>query len=183
MHINDYSAGGVFFRDNRRFAPHNLMLPGPAMDQHRRDFQLPTPGYVLAPAASDQPLPGASGAPAISVPSHGVRWQASGSEYLRWDDGRPFTDANTGQQVHAKNVIIQLVPTRLTDIVEDVNGGAKTLQYNLVGEGRALYYSNGGVVEGRWRHPDAREPIEYLDAAGNLMRLNSGLTWVHIVSQ
>jgi hypothetical protein len=183
MHINDYSAGGVFFRDNRRFAPHNLMLPGPALDQHRRDFQLPTPGYVLAPAAPDQALPGASGAPAISVPSHGVRWQASGSEYLRWDDGRPFGDANTGQQVHAKNVIIQFVPTRLTDIVEDVNGGAKTLQYELTGEGRALYYANGGVVEGRWRHPDAKEPVEYLDAAGNLMRLNSGLTWVHVVSQ
>jgi hypothetical protein len=106
-----------------------------------------------------------------------------GSEYLRWDNGRPFSDANTGQQVHAKNVIIQFVPTRLTNIVEDVNGGAKTLQYELNGEGRALYYSNAGVVEGHWRHLDAKEPIEYLDAAGNLMPLNSGLTWVHIVSQ
>jgi hypothetical protein len=183
MHINDYSAGGVFLRDNRRVAPHNLMVPGPTLDQHRRDFQLPTLGYVLAPATPDQALPGASGAAAISVPSHGVRWQAMGSEYLRWDNGRPFSDANTGQQVHAKNVIIQFVPTRLTNIVEDVNGGAKTLQYELNGEGRALYYSNAGVVEGHWRHLDAKEPIEYLDAAGNLMPLNSGLTWVHIVSQ
>jgi hypothetical protein len=182
MHINDYSAGGVFHRDQRRFAPHNLMIDGSALDQHRRDFQLPVPGYVLAPSRPDIALPGGTPADRIAVPAHGVVWQTAGSEYLRWDSGRPFQDANTGQQVHAKNVILQMVPTRLTDIVEDVNGGAKTLQYEMSGEGLALVYSGGQMVSGRWRRSEPTEPIEYLDASGNPIRFNSGLTWVHLVS-
>ncbi len=180
MHINDYSRGGVFYRDGRRYAPHNLMLAGEALDQHRRDFQLPVPSYVVVPSLPDAPLAGGTAAPVVSVPAHHVVWQASGGEYRRSDEGRPFRDANTGQQVHAKNVIVQVVLARLTDIVEDVNGGARSVQYEMNGEGTAFYYSDGQVLQGRWRHA-AREPIEYLDAEGRPVRLNSGLTWVHIV--
>lgn len=181
MHINDYSAGGVFHRDARRFAPHNLMITGSALDQHRRDFQLPVPGYVLAPSHPDTNLAGATPADRIAVKAHGVVWQAADGEYWRWDSGRPFHDANSGQQVHAKNVILQVVPTRLTDIVEDVNGGAKTVQYEMSGEGQALFYSGGQMATGRWRRSEPTEPIEYLDADGNPIRFNSGLTWVHLV--
>jgi len=181
MHINDYSKGGVFYRDSRRYAPHNVMLPGPALDQHRRDFSLPLPSYVISPSLPDTPLAGGTATPMVSVPVHHVVWQASGGEYRRVDEGRPFRDANTGEQVHAKNVIVQVVPARVTDIVEDVNGGAHSVQYEMNGQGTAFYYSGGQALQGRWRHA-AREPIEYLDAEGHPVRLNSGLTWVHLVS-
>jgi hypothetical protein len=189
-----YQSGATYFgnatfmyRSGARFAPHNLFVSGDALRAHRHGFadrfgEL-GPSYAVDVPHPDVEWAGASPAPELSVPLHHDFWQYSpeAGAYLRWDHGTPFTDAATGQQLRAKNLIVQHVESFLGPEIEDYNGGAHGREHVMTGEGAAEYYSNGKVVSGRWRHPDLASSMEYLDAAGNPMTFNTGLTWVHVV--
>jgi len=171
------------YRDYSRFAPHNLMVSGGALREHRNDFGDGGAEYAVDLSHPDIEWPGATDAGELSVPLHHDFWRYAPElgGYLRWDHGIPFTDAATGQQVRAKNLIVQHVESFLGPEIEDTNGGARGREHVMTGEGQAEYYSNGKMVPGRWRHPDRKSPMEYLDAAGNPMNFNTGLTWVHVV--
>jgi hypothetical protein len=189
-----YQSGATYFgnatfmyRSGARFAPHNLFVSGDALRAHRHGFadrfgEL-GPSYAVDVPHPDVEWAGASPAPELSVPLHHDFWQYSpeAGAYLRWDHGTPFTDAATGQQLRAKNLIVQHVESFLGPEIEDYNGGAHGREHVMTGEGAAEYYSNGKLVSGRWRHPDLASSMEYLDAAGNPMTFNTGLTWVHVV--
>ncbi len=49
-----------------------------------------------------------------------------------------------------------------------------------VGEGPAWVFSNGQVVEGRWKREFTLFPIEYVDADGEPIALQPGNTWVEL---
>jgi hypothetical protein len=182
-----YGNGTFMYREGSRFAPHNLFVSGDALRAHRNDFtdrfgEL-RPTYAVDVPHPDVEWAGANPATEVNVPLHHDFWRYSpeAGAYLRWDQGWPFTDAATGQQLRAKNLIVQHVESFLGPEIEDHNGGAHGREHVMTGEGVAEYYSNGKLVSGRWRHPDSASSMEYLDAAGNPMTFNTGLTWVHVV--
>ncbi len=178
-----YGNDAFMYRDFSRAAPHNLMVSGDALRAHRNDFGDLQPALVVDVPHPDLTWDGALPAAELSVPLHHDLWRYAPElgAYLRWDRGSPFTDAVTGQQLRAKNLIVQHVESFLGPEIEDHNGGAHGREHVMLGEGAAEYYSNGQMVMGRWRHPDRYGPMEYLDAAGNPMTFNTGLTWVHVV--
>jgi DUF3048 family protein/Big-like domain-containing protein len=172
------------FRTPDRFAPHNVAARPDQITAHTAQANLPALNYDIAPAHPDVPLPGATPATTISVPQHGVVWRydANSHEYLKWQDGAPFTNVGTGQ-VHAKNVIVERV-TSYKD-TNPANTGVhhtyNTEYYELAGEGSADIYSDGGVIHVTWKHPNRDLPVVYYDASGNPVDLNTGLTWVHVI--
>jgi Protein of unknown function (DUF3048) N-terminal domain/Protein of unknown function (DUF3048) C-terminal domain/Bacterial Ig-like domain len=172
------------FRTPDRFAPHNVAARPDQITAHTAQANLPALNYDIAPAHPDVPLPGAAAATTISVPEHGVVWRYDGNsrEYLKWQDGAPFTNVGTGQ-VHAKNVIVEHV-TSFKD-TNPANTGVhhtyNTEYYELAGEGTADIYSDGGVIHVTWKHPNRDLPVVYYDASGNPVDLNTGLTWVHVI--
>ena len=67
------------------------------------------------------------------------------------------------------------------------------LDFAVVGETtddlRFKVWSNGKLVHATWHQgtPDMNynanktQPVTFTDEAGNLLRLNTGLTWIHVV--
>jgi hypothetical protein len=49
-----------------------------------------------------------------------------------------------------------------------------------VGEGPVWVFSNGQVVEGRWKRDDIQFPIQYLNAQGDPIALQPGNTWIEL---
>jgi hypothetical protein len=172
------------FRASDRYAPHNVIARPDQIAAHTAQANLPMLNYDIAPAHPDAPLPGATPATSVSIPQHGAVWRydANSHEYLKWQDGAPFTNVGTGQ-VHAKNLIIERVQSRLDNSPGNtgVHHTYLTEYYELAGEGTADIYSDGGMIHVTWKHPNRDLPVVYYDPSGNPVDLNTGLTWVHVI--
>ena len=182
--VNDYShgAGNVFYRDNNtRYAPHNVMMHGTNATTFTAQQNLPALQYDIAPKHADGTFTG-DAAPSISVPDHGASWQydPASKQYLKTQDGRAFMNVGTGR-VHAKTVIVEYVTSYLDKNPANRFHGYYTEAYELTGDGRADIFVDGVVIHATWHHPDANVPAVYLDASGNPIELDNGLTWVHVI--
>jgi hypothetical protein len=172
------------YRASDRYAPHNVIANPDRITAHTAQANLPALNYDIAPAHPDVALPGATAATSVTIPQHGAVWRydANSREYLKWQDGAPFTNVGTGQ-VHAKNLIIEHVQSRLDTSAGNtgVHHTYNTEYYELAGEGSADIYSDGGMIHVTWKHPNRDLPVVYYDASGNPVDLNTGLTWVHVI--
>ncbi|MGH7777009.1 MAG: DUF3048 domain-containing protein [Candidatus Dormibacterales bacterium] len=187
--INDFDNGNHFFRVGFKYAPHNLYTDSARILRFRREWSPGhSPTFVVDPPHPDSGA-GVS-APAPSVPLHFVtyHYDPASQQYLRFDHGAPFVDAGTGRQLHVKNVIILHVPFHYTNWIEDENGGAHSVWYSMLGSGPADIYSDGKVIHVTWHMGSSTEsyfhnhnPVYFTDAQGNVVRLNTGLTWVHLL--
>ena len=79
-----------------------------------------------------------------------------------------------GQRIEVDNIIIVFVETAVKDEIG-------RLDLKLTGEGRALLFNNGRVVEGQWVKEEATAPFRYNNTRGDQLRLKPGITWVQIV--
>jgi hypothetical protein len=182
--INDYShgAGNVFYRDNNtRYAPHNVMMHGTNVTTFTAQQNLPALQYDIAPKHADATFTGDAAA-TVSVPDHGATWQydPGSKQYLKTQDGRAFMNVGTGR-VHAKTVIVEYVTSYLDKNPANSFHGYYTEAYETTGDGRADIFVDGVVIHATWHHPDPNVPAVYLDASGNPIDLDNGLTWVHVI--
>ena len=170
------------FRTGDRVAPHNVMARPDQITAHTAQANLGAPAYDVTPTHPDAPLPGATPATTITVSKHGAVWRydANRGEYLKWQDGRPFMNAGTGQ-VHAKTVIVENVTSYLDVTPANTFHGYHTEYYELAGSGTADVYTKGGVVHATWQHPNRELPVVYYGPDGNPIDFNTGLTWVHVM--
>src|SRR6202158_2588120 len=172
------------YRAGDRYAPHNVIARPDKITAHTAAANLGALNYDIAPAHPDVPLPGATPATSVTIPQHGAIWRydANSHEYLKWQDGAPFTNVGTGQ-VHAKNLIIEHVVSHpdTNPANTGVHHTYNTEYYELAGEGSADIYSDGGMIHATWKHPNRDLPAVYYDASGNPVELNTGLTWVHVI--
>ena len=182
--INDYShgTGNVFYRDNNtRYAPHNVMMHGANVTTFTAQANLPALQYDIAPKHADATFTG-DAAPTVSVPDHGATWQydPGSKQYLKSQDGAAFMNVGTGR-VHAKTVIVEYVTSYLDKNPANRFHGYYTEAYETTGDGRADIFVDGVVIHATWHHPDPNVPAVYLDASGNPIDLDNGLTWVHVI--
>ncbi|TMD86106.1 MAG: DUF3048 domain-containing protein [Chloroflexi bacterium] len=182
--VNDYShgAGNIYYRDNNtRYAPHNVMMHGNNVTTYTAQANLPALKYDIAEKHADATFTG-DAAPTVSVPDHGVTWQydPGSKQYLKTQDGAAFTNVGTGR-VHAKTVIVEYVTSYLDKNPANRFHGYYTEAYETTGDGRADIFVDGVVIHATWHHPDPNVPAVYLDANGNPIDLDNGLTWVHVI--
>jgi len=182
--INDYShgAGNVFYRDNNtRYAPHNVMMHGNNVTTFTAQQNLPALQYDIAAKHADATFSG-DAAPTVSVPDHGASWQydPGSKQYFKTQDGAAFMNVGTGR-VHAKTVIVEYVSSYLDKNPANRFHGYYTEAYETTGDGRADIFVDGVVIHATWHHPDPNVPAVYLDASGNPIDLDNGLTWVHVI--
>ena len=182
--VNDYArgAGGVFFRANPpRYAPHNVMMRGANATAWTAKQNLPAPTYDIAGKHADGTFAG-DPATTINVPDHGAVWgyDPNSKQYYKSQDGRVFNNVGTGR-VHAKTVIVEYVNSFLDTNPANSFHGYYTEAYELTGDGKADIFVDGVVVHATWHHPDPNVPAVYLDANGDPINLDNGLTWVHVI--
>lgn len=175
--------GSFFYRISSRYAPHNLYTN--AQDLTQLDSNL---GFATAPTftpftyKSDQATANPTH-PVIDVTysstPYNVEWKyVQGCDcYARLMGGAPHVDANTNQQINAKNVIVEFVSTSYGT---QADGDPMTIM-QLVGSGKALLFNDGGLVAGSWSKSSDAAQTQYTDASGKPIQLNRGDTWIDVV--
>src|SRR5665647_3282199 len=91
-------------------------------------------------------------------------------------EGLPHKDAETGEQVNPRNVVVQFVDTWA--IPGDTSG---RLDMEQVGQGKALFFQDGRVVEGFWHKPSYGNVTEWFDGDWKPMLMAPGKSWVQII--
>jgi hypothetical protein len=158
------------FRDRGKAAPHNLFGHADALIAKGGSPVPPPPlfSYVSANEAfAGDPVA------AFSVGFEmgydvSYAYDAASRTWQRSMGGAPFTDAS-GQQVAPTNVVVQF-----TDYPAESEG-------QTVGQGDAWVFADGKVARGRWNRPQREQPAQYVDAAGNPIKLLPGTTWVELL--
>jgi hypothetical protein len=95
------------------------------------------------------------------------------NRYLRKNGDEPHMEYVTGEQLFAKNVIVQYVKTSKAD--------ATRLAMDTIGEGGALLFQDGEMINATWEKKSQTGRTRYYDMDGREIRLNPGPTWVQIV--
>ena len=176
----------VIRRDPARQPPYNAVTDTTGARGLAR-----TRGWGLLP--TDTPWPrkaegGASGPAASTLSfdfdrdglnggSFAVRWQydAASNSYLRWQAGAPHRDGRSGQQLTAKNVIVQLAEVR------PAGDRAGHVLYPAEGTGRALVLLDSRALAATWRKDSPAGRTRYLDDQGRDIPLNPGPTWIALL--
>lgn len=192
--INDVDTHGYFFRCGADNAPHNLCVSGANAERLRSNWKLPAPTYMVDPPHADIGAQVPAGPPSVGQHCVSYTYDAAQKTYLRYDHGTPSVDGQTGRQIQVKNVVVMTVNEHFAGWVEDENGGAGSVWYEMLGSGPADIYTDGGVIHGAWHFGDSpaipemayyanHQAIYFTDSNGNLVRLNTGLTWIHVLGR
>lgn len=175
-----------YYRDESIAAPHNLFVNVAAL------YDLAAQEGYAQPSAFGgftfgAPPPVSNGAAtALEVryraTTAGWLYDAARGAYLRYSDGQPHTDANTGAQVAADNVLILYASHRETDIVESVwqDVISWSLEIALWGEGEAVLVRDGQQYAARWSRAQDEAALRLTTPDGALLALKSGVTWVQV---
>ena len=109
-------------------------------------------------------------------------YQAGNGRYTRWTDGTPHLDANTGEQLNFRNIVVLAAHHENTDILEDfVGGGNYSIQIQIWGEGPVSIFRDGQRFDGRWQRQDPSHMLTFYDLDGNPMPLAPGNTFFQMV--
>lgn len=163
------------YRATSKRAPHNVVLKAQDIVAAYDDLDAPPAQFHY----SDE-----GRAPAFGTPSAGIdvrfspesprswTWDAASGTYLRAQDGRKDVDAG-GTQLSAVNVVVLSVPI-------DWSYGIipRTV---MVGEGKAWISTGGSVMTATWSKDSRTDRITLRNAAGRLVKLAPGNTWVELV--
>jgi len=111
-------------------------------------------------------------------PDFDVSWEydASSNSYKRSNGGKPFVDWEfESSQITAKNVVVQFVVERGPVDTE------KHMYYETVGEGDALVFQNGDVIEATWEKKSMLDRTKFYGENGQEIEFVRGAIWIAAV--
>jgi len=82
---------------------------------------------------------------------------------------------DTDTQLSAKNVVIQFVDER-GPVDKELH-----MFYTTIGEGEALIFQNGEVIEGTWKKLSQSGRTQFFDANGREISMVRGVIWIEAV--
>jgi hypothetical protein len=100
--------------------------------------------------------------------------------YTRWSDGEAHLDANTGQQLNFKNIMVLGANHVNTDILEDT-GGSPSIEIQIWGQGPISLFRDGQRFEGQWKREDPSHMLTFYDLNGRILPLAPGNTFIQVV--
>ena len=103
------------------------------------------------------------------------KYDVDTNSYLRENDGSKHVDHETGEQLAAKNVVILFVKEKGP---VDIN---KHMLYTTTGEGEALIFQNGEVIEGTWEKDTRTDRTKFVDEDGKEVSFVRGPIWIEAV--
>ncbi|SCG83608.1 putative lipoprotein yerB [Proteiniborus sp. DW1] len=91
--------------------------------------------------------------------------------YKRYKDGKLHIDEIDNGPIVAKNILILEAKTKIID-------DAGRMDIQVIGQGKGYYITNGKYINITWKKASVNDKITFLDADGNEIKLNSGITWI-----
>lgn len=186
--IKSLDVYGSFWRAQDRYSPHNAYTSTDLMYEKAEQY-----GYTGSPSTipswkfkADAPIDqrGTSTTATLmffeQYSNNGIydvtwKYDKDRNIYLRSNYSTEYTDATTGEQVYAKNVIIQRVAMTLT--YDD----KAHIIITTIGDGDAIILRDGRVIYGTWKKNSLDERTRYYDTDGEEIVFNRGITWVEAV--
>jgi len=105
-------------------------------------------------------------------------YKTNTNTYLRYINSKPHQDSKTLESITASNIIIQYVP------VEEIPGDeGGRLEVGVIGEGIAKIFYGGNYYLTKWVKKFKDHPTVYYDNQGNVINLNQGNIWIHLVPE
>jgi len=96
--------------------------------------------------------------------------------------GTVHTDALSGRQITAANVIIVFANHVYTDILEDTwGGGHMSIEIQVWGQGTALIFRDGLMYSGLWRREARNDMLTFYYGDGSPLPLKPGNSWIQLV--
>jgi hypothetical protein len=106
------------------------------------------------------------------------RYDKTTNSYARELAGKAHVDAANGQQIQAKNIVIQTVNRRPTVTKINENGWIM----DTSGSGKAVVVRDGIKVDGTWKKDNDNSRTRFFDATGTEINFNRGATWIEVIS-
>ncbi len=171
------------WRDSSRVAPHNAYMSIKSLREDAKAY-----GYNLNGGIS--PFKFKNDAPEsergeedtiivnFSSPTFEAKYvyDKETNSYNKYLGGVAHIDRISGEQIIAKNIIVQI-----TDISGPLDQYGH-IAVRTTGQGEALYFLDGKVIEGKWVRNDYNEQFKYLDENGNEVKFNVGQTWISFLA-
>jgi hypothetical protein len=147
------------------------------------------PSWDFVPTGAEPTAGGfGSAAPATSVTipyrgGFGVRYQydAASRVYDRFNNGVREVDGANNEVVKARNVVVILTEVNYTTEWGLDPAGSPKLDMRLVGSGNGIVFRDGLRQDVTWTRPDIFDVFSLKNAAGEVVQLAPGQTWIQIV--
>lgn len=92
--------------------------------------------------------------------------------YYRYQDGKQQIDERNGEQLAVSNVVLQYCHGEVRDDHD-------YLAFGVHGEGDAIVFTGGKVIQGTWKRYDGdATPAKFYDEKGEEIIFNQGKTWI-----
>lgn len=173
-----------FWREKNIAAPHNLftsseLLARAARDKsasEKSDFEAWT--YKDDANLKDRPTDPKKISIDFSTFSYFVEYEYNRdkNDYLRKNGGEVQKDKLNDAELRAKNVVVQFVRTSLLNDAESAR-----LKMDVVGEGAAIVFRDGDILNATWKKPKRDTRTEFFDEDNNPIEFNRGTTWIEVV--
>lgn len=113
------------------------------------------------------------------------RFDPTTARYWRWADGAVHTDANTGEQLTATNVVVLYVnhqqDVTICEYQVDNRCLSHSTEVQIWGDGAADIFRDGQQYEANWRRENRADMLTFYDDLGNPLPLQLGNTWFQVV--
>ncbi len=111
-----------------------------------------------------------------------VEWDydAQTNTYKRKNGGDNHMDLDNNTQLAPKNVVVQF---EKESNANDGYPGNVHLLYGTTGTGKALFFQDGNVIEGKWIKPSRTTRTKYVDSKGKEIEFNKGQIWIQTVPE
>jgi hypothetical protein len=103
------------------------------------------------------------------------KYDKAGNEYIRLNGGKEHVDWESKEVITAKNVVVQFVRER-GPVDKELH-----MIYTTTGEGDALIFQNGGVIEGTWEKKTQTGRTRFFDEDGKEANFVRGQIWIEAV--
>jgi DUF3048 family protein len=174
VNVSALLIGRCYWRAADKKAPHNLVVsPACALEAGL------SAGPARAPWSFDDAyVPQGTTDASFDLKMDGVDivwvWDPASGQYLRHQDGRPHVAAD-GTQISATNVVLMSV-----DYVPSP-ADVRSPEAQTLGVGQVVVHRNGVATIGTWSRATATDSFHFADAAGAVIPLASGATFVELI--
>jgi hypothetical protein len=181
---NQFYNGAYFRRITTKAPPHNLYTTGKQLRQLATKVKATAaPGAPVWKFAPDAPLelrPVGGTIETDYLANHIVyKYDRASNTYKRFVSGftKQQTDPSTKTAIAPKNVVVMLMQ------FGPLNDGSNhhRLEATVIGSGTAWIATNGHTIKGKWRKKSLTAPTLFYDAAGHLVTLTAGQTFVQVM--
>lgn len=183
--FDQFGYGTYYWRSHEAAAPHNLFTKSELLLQGMDNKEWTNVGeftpwlFKQEKALEQRPEFVDDIVIDFSSAQYEVVWKydRENNEYRRYNGNVVHVDQNNGEQIRAKNVVVQYMVAKLKD--EDLTEGR--LGMHTIGGDKALIFRDGEVISGLWKKNYLEDRTRFYTEDWQEIEFNPGATWVEVV--